>query len=247
MTRFVGIVSGKGGVGRTTIAINLSTALHKFNREIILVDAHLNQPHIALFLGSHNVEKSLHHAIKNKINIKDLAYKHHSGLKLIPGSFIEEHQKEIQSHKFKDVLLDLIGTAEIVIVDMGSEGQIYDNIFKSMDEIIVVVTPDLPSVVEGVKTIKKAKDSGVRILGTIVNRIMEDEYDLHTQNIKTMMEYRILGEIHESKYIRSSLCKDPVVVLYPESRASLEFKEIARNLIEGKLENNVRVSSEKSK
>lgn len=68
MTRFVGIVSGKGGVGRTTIAINLSTALHKFNREIILVDAHLNQPHIALFLGSHNVEKSLHHAIKNKIN-----------------------------------------------------------------------------------------------------------------------------------------------------------------------------------
>jgi len=49
MTRFVGIVSGKGGVGRTTIAINLSTALHKFNREVILVDAHLNQPHVALF------------------------------------------------------------------------------------------------------------------------------------------------------------------------------------------------------
>ena len=231
MTRFVGIVSGKGGVGRTTIAINLSVALHKFNREIILVDAHLNQPHVALFLGSHNVDKSLHHAIKNKINIKDLAYKHHSGLKLIPGSFIEDHQKEIQTHKFKDVLLDLIGTAEIVIVDMGSEGDIYDNIFKSMDEVIVVVTPDLPSVVEGVKTIKKAKDGGIKITGIIINRIMEDEYDLHTQNIKTMMEYKILGDIHESKYIRSSLGKDTVITLYSDSRASLEFKEIAKNLI----------------
>src|SRR3989344_5415491 len=204
MTRFVGIVSGKGGVGRTTIAINLSVALHKFNREVILVDAHLNQPHVALFLGSHNVEKTIHHAIKNKINIKDLAYKHHSGLKLIPGSFIEDHQKEIQTHKFKDVLLDLIGTAEIVIVDMGSEG---------------------------VKTIKKAKDGGIKITGIIINRIMEDEYDLHTQNIKTMMEYKILGDIHESKYIRSSLGKDTVITLYSDSRASLEFKEIAKNLI----------------
>jgi len=163
-----------------------------------------------------------------------MAYKHPSGLKLIPGSFIEEHQKEIESRKFKDILLDLVGTAEIVFVDMGSEGEIYNNIFKSMDEIIVVVNPDLPSVVEGIKTIKKANEFNIKISGIIVNRIMEDEYGLHIQNIKTMMEHRILGEIHESKYIRSSLGKDTVITMHPESRATQEFKQIALNLIEQK-------------
>ena len=52
MTYFIGIASGKGGVGRTTVALNLAHALHSFGRKVVLVDAHFSTPHIALNLGA---------------------------------------------------------------------------------------------------------------------------------------------------------------------------------------------------
>ncbi|MBW3011526.1 P-loop NTPase, partial [Candidatus Woesearchaeota archaeon] len=146
MTKFIGIASGKGGVGRTTVAINLATSLSKLGRSVVLVDAHLNSPHIALSLGANSLPKTVHHAIHRMIHIRDAGYRHNSGVNIIPGSISRDMQEETCHFNLMDVLHDLIGTCEIVVCDMGNENN--HNVMRALDSIFLVSTPDLLSVTE---------------------------------------------------------------------------------------------------
>jgi septum site-determining protein MinD len=230
MTRFIGIASGKGGVGRTTTALNLALALHQLGRDVVLVDCHLSCPHIALHLGAHKIPKTVHHALKKEVNIKDAAYQHESGLKLIPGHVNPEGEYEIDV--VKETLLDLIGTGEIVILDMAPSGQEALEAMKSLDDMFVVATPDLPSIAEALKTIRKGKELGVNILGIILNKVYNDELELNISNVETLTDTRVIGTIRHDQDIREALkSRQPLLYSHPESKSSKEFKRIATRLI----------------
>jgi len=51
ISRVIGCISAKGGVGKTTSAINLAAALHVFGKDVILVDANLTTPNVGVYLG----------------------------------------------------------------------------------------------------------------------------------------------------------------------------------------------------
>ena len=74
MARIIVINSGKGGVGKTTTAINLGVALNKMGQEVIIVDANLNTPNIGLQLGAPIVPITLNHILKGKAKIEDAIY-----------------------------------------------------------------------------------------------------------------------------------------------------------------------------
>src|SRR3989338_4734544 len=95
MTKFIAIASGKGGVGKTTTALNLGTALSNFGKDVVVVDANLSTPHISLHLGSPKLRVTLNDSLKGIVNIKDTAYLHPSGVRIIPSSIaLEEHDKK---------------------------------------------------------------------------------------------------------------------------------------------------------
>src|SRR3989338_8055195 len=86
MTRVITITSGKGGVGKTTSAINIGAALNYLGKDVIVVDANLTTPNIGLHLGAPIVPVSLNHVLSGKAKISDALYEHESGLKIIPSS-----------------------------------------------------------------------------------------------------------------------------------------------------------------
>ena len=232
MTYFIGIASGKGGVGRTTIALNLAHALHSFGRNVVLVDAHFSSPHIALSLGATKVPRTLHHALRKEINVKNAAYRHESGLHIIPGSILKEHQENIDHGKFKETLLDLLGTGEIIIIDMAAGGQEALEVIKSCDHLFVMATPDLPSITEALKTVKKAKEMGVNILGIILNRVREDDKEMTIENVETITGVKVVGIIHENEDFREALKNSKCLTYsYPKSKGAKEIKQIAAKLI----------------
>src|SRR3989338_10734519 len=96
MAKLITITSGKGGVGKTTTAINLGAALNAFGKEVIILDANLTTPNIGLHLGAPLVPVSLNHVLSGKAKIVDAIYEHESGTKVIPSSLSVRDLKGIR-------------------------------------------------------------------------------------------------------------------------------------------------------
>lgn len=231
MTRFLAI-AGKGGAGKTTTAINLATALSAYGRQVLLVDANIKSPHIALHLGASKVDSTLHDVFLGMKKIRDSAYRHVSGVQVIPGSLSAEKQEAASSENTRKHLLDLIGAGELIIMDTGNDAVDMQNVLKAADELLIVTTPDLPSVAEALKIIKKAEKKGITVIGAVVNRINGLNSEMNIKNIETMLDKPVIAAIDEDKSVSESLLmRHPVVYLHPNSRASKGFKLLANKLI----------------
>ncbi|MBU1974172.1 MAG: AAA family ATPase [Nanoarchaeota archaeon] len=101
MTKFVALVSGKGGVGKTTSTINLGYALTSLGKKTILLDANLTTPNLALHLGFIDPEKTLNEFLRKESSLQEITYQHDSGINFIPAShaYQESQKKKISPIK----------------------------------------------------------------------------------------------------------------------------------------------------
>ena len=231
MTKFIALVSSKGGVGKTTIAVNLATALMQFGREVVLVDANLANPNIALHLGSPKLPATLHDALAGTKHIREVAYLHPSGLKVIPASL--SWQAHADPEKLHATLLELIGTAELVLMDTATGmGKNTRAALETADESIIVTTPDLPAVTDAIRTSMLCEQTGCNILGIIVNRFAARQEELTIPAIEAMLERPVLGVIPEEEMHRRALAlQHPLQYTHPESAAAVEFRKLAARLL----------------
>lgn len=243
MTKFIAVASGKGGVGKTTTAINLGMALTNFGKSVIVVDANLTTPNVGLHLGVPKVPVSFNEILKGRKSIRDAVYLHNSGLKIVPSSISIDDLKgmELGNEKLNDVLVDFYGLVDVVILDtaagLGSEAV---SAIKASDELVLVTTPDMPSVADALKTIKVAEENGVKVSGVIVNKSSSDDH-MSAKNIESLLEKPVLGIVPEDSNVRLSLKMNyPVVFSHPDTSASISYKQIAAKMFGQKYEEKTR-------
>lgn len=82
MTRIISVLSGKGGVGKTTLVSNLGASLVKRGKNVIIIDGNVTAPNLSLHLGIPFYPITLHDVLKNKVPIESAIFHHESGLKL---------------------------------------------------------------------------------------------------------------------------------------------------------------------
>lgn len=233
MTKFLAVSSAKGGVGKTTIALNLATALTGFGREVVLVDTDIGVPDIALHLGTPKLPITLHDALEKKRHITETAYLHPSGLKVIPASIALDKSDDKHLDSIKDVLFDLIGTAEVVVLDTPSGlGKELKTALKIADETLIITTPDLPSVTDALKTIKTAESFGSNVIGVVVNRVTKHPAELDVKSIEALLERPVVGVIPEDPMHKRALAlKHPVLYTHPDCPMSVAIKKLAATFI----------------
>jgi len=232
MTKFIAIASGKGGTGKTTTAINLATALNGFGRETLVVDCHLKSPHIALYLGAHNVESTIHDVLKGHKNIRESAYIHASGVRIIAGSISPKKQEGLQKEKLAKHLMQLSGSSEVIILDLGNDEKENEHVLKAVDEMIVVANPDIVSVTEALKTVKKAEELGVTVVGVVLNKVRNVPGEMTIESCQALLEKPVIALIPDEGSVAESVhLKYPVVYSHPKSEASKSFKVLAGKLI----------------
>jgi|TARA_B100001971_G_C18206604_1_gene548020 MinD-like ATPase involved in chromosome partitioning or flagellar assembly len=225
MTKCIAI-SGKGGSGKTTVAVNLASALHNSGKNVILLDANTAAPHVAMHMGFPELNVSLHEVLEGKNSITEAIYLHPSGLKVIPSN-ISKNPAYKKNRKIGSVLLDLIGKAAVVVMDLPptlSEETL--SAIKAADETIVVTNPEVVSLADALKTIKLAEDSGSVVPGVILNKSKRN-YKIEFEQLSK----RLISTIPEDKNIPKSLSMGhPVVYSHPFSPAALEFRRLADTL-----------------
>ena len=172
--KIIGIVSAKGGVGKTTTAINIgASAVNLFNKSVLLIDTNLNTGNLCLNLGLTYHPTSINEAVKDTASILNSIHKHKSGLHVIPSSLVNDKKKK-NTKKLKKVLKSL-SNYDLILLDsspgIGEDAQIA---LKISDGLLLVVTPDFPTVYTALKTVEEAKKLKNPILPIIINNITKN-------------------------------------------------------------------------
>jgi septum site-determining protein MinD len=235
MTRVIGVISGKGGVGKTTVVANLGTILaSEFNKDVIIVDCNITTSHLALYLGMYYCPVTLNQVLKGEAKIEDAMYEYHiSGLRVIPASLSLGDLKGTDIAKLKHSLKNLFGKTDIVLLDsapgLGREAMAT---LQAADEVIFINTPFVPSTMDIMKCHQIVNEMGIKPLGVVLNMVGKEKYELNPKEVEQIAEIPVISSIPVDKNVLKSLTlKVPVYLFSPNSPASNEMKKLAAKLI----------------
>lgn len=235
--RIIGLLSGKGGVGKTTSTINIGTALTRLGKNVIIIDGNLTTPNLSLQLGSPIFETDIHKILKSRTNINN-AIQEKNNLKFIPGNISLDALENVRLEKFYKEIRKL--DADFILVDgpagLGKEAI---NIIDSCDEFIIITNPEMPAVTDALKTIKLIESMNKNVLGVLVTR-KRDKFNLKLKQIENLVEKPIIGVIPEDEKVSEALMKrNPVLITHPRAKSSRAYKKLASRIVGEKYQENI--------
>lgn len=215
MTKFIAVISSGRGVGRTTIALNFSLALHNLNKKVVLFDSDFSKPNVLEHLSIGHLPITIEDVFYKEQHLFDAIYKHPSGLKIIPSLTLTDYSK------IADHIPNLLADYDFVIFDTPSDTSALSQVLKHSNEAIIVHSPEYSSkyVVDLRDLLKENK---VVNLGIILNKSHKDSVD-------TIFSIPIIAKIPDHKHIKKSFeLKNPLLHTHPRSNVSKNFLKLAK-------------------
>ena len=231
MKTSIAIVSGKGGVGKTTLAVNLAAALHQFGIKTVAIDGDSTASNLALHLNMEPTENPLQNVLKGEIDILEAIHVHPSGIMVIPSPF-GLRNIEFDARLLRGLYRKL---NSLVIVD-APPGFVNDvfSIIESVEKIIIVTTPEIPAIADALKIIKYTSDIGKEenIIGVVVNMVRNKKYEVNIPEIEISLEIPVIARIpYDNEVKKSIFYRTPLIIYNPYSKAAVEIKQLAAWLI----------------
>ncbi|QYZ78818.1 septum site-determining protein MinD [Methanofollis formosanus] len=226
------IASGKGGTGKTTMTVNLGTALAQLGKETYILDADVGMANIGILLGLENVPVTLHEVLAGKATVEEAAYEGPAGLKVVPCGISLQGFQDANPDRLREVMHDLVNRCDYLLIDAPA-GISRDGVvpLAIADEVILVVNPELSSIVDGLKTKILTELVGGNVRYAIINRAGRDNVDFVERKIEKSLGVQSLGAVPEDTFVRESAAyKTPIVIKHPTSPASRAIKRIAAEI-----------------
>ncbi|HDH41706.1 MAG TPA: septum site-determining protein MinD, partial [Candidatus Altiarchaeales archaeon] len=231
MTRIVGVVSGKGGVGKTTLVSNLGVSMAQEGKKVAVIDANLSGANLGLQFGLISYPTSVHDVMRGNTAIGDAMYKHPSGVDIIPASLSIE-DLDVEPRNIKREILDNLSDRDFVLIDCATGLDRETMVALEMcDEVLLVTHPELPTISDALRTKTIAKRYDKNIIGIVLNRVNRSD-ELKKENISAFFDLPVIGVIPEDHFVRKSIeAKNPIVLEYPRHRVSREIKRITHYML----------------
>ncbi|MBI4009970.1 MAG: AAA family ATPase [Candidatus Aenigmarchaeota archaeon] len=232
MGKAICVSGSKGGIGKTTTAINLALSLFNKKENVILVDANFTSPNVGIYLGHPVTPNSIHEVLSNKIKLDEAMYLHKSGLKIIPGNISLDSLQNVNPSRLKNHVSKLKKEYDWVIIDSAAGlGRESLSALEASDEVLVVLNPELPSVTDALKTMRIAQELNIGVAGIALTR-KRKRYDMSIKEIESMLESPVIAVIPEDDSIRKAQNKrDAVINLFPSSKVSKGYNRLSSYLL----------------
>lgn len=236
MTKVIGIIAIKGGVGKTTIASSLAADLvNHYGKKVLLVDGNYSAPNLGIHMDLVNPDKTIHDVLAGKVRMQTAA-KNKFGVDVVAGSHI--YHGSINPLKLKDKINRIKENYDFVILDSSpSLNEEVLSVMLASDNLLVVTTPDYPTLIGSLRAAILAKQRGKPISGIILNKIRDPKYELTLEEIEGATEIPVVARIPDDKStMRALFTKIPVSIYNKRSDFSREISKLSAALTNHKEE-----------
>jgi flagellar biosynthesis protein FlhG len=241
--RVIAITSGKGGVGKTNVSVNLATALNRIGRKVMIMDADLGLANVDVMLGL-QPKYNLSHVISGERSLEEIIIEAPGGIKVIPAASGIQNMAELSPAEhvgliraFSELNTDL----DVLIVDTAAG--IADSVLsfaRASQEVVVVVCDEPASITDAYALIKVLnRDHNLRRFRVLCNmtHTPQEGKELFAKLVKVTDHFLdevvldFMGAIPYDQNLRKAVKKQrPVVEVFPSTPASLAFKDAAMKL-----------------
>ncbi|MCP3875428.1 MAG: MinD/ParA family protein [Desulfobacteraceae bacterium] len=243
MARIITITSGKGGVGKTSISLNLSLSLASKGFKVCLFDADLGLANVNILTGIYP-DKDLESVISGQLGLNDVIIKNYQGIDIIPGSSGVEKLANLtrtQTGTLINAFLDL-NEYDYFIFDTsaGISSQVISFCMAS-HQIILVATCEPTSLTDAYSMLKVlSKYEYKRPVRIVINQVKSGKsakraYAKLKDTVKKFLSIKIepLGIVASDKNVRAAvISQTPFFMLFPDTIASRCIKAITKKLID---------------
>lgn len=237
MSKVISIISGKGGVGKTTVTANVGIALSMLGHKTVIIDTDVGLRNLDLALGLENsVIYDMADLVSGECRMREAVIKdeRYHGLGFIPASQFKT-EIGLEFEKFEMIINELKQQYDFVIIDAPAGiGESFEMAAKLSDMSVIVVNPEPFSLRDADRVASLLEEHGVKDLRLVVNRIRPEMVNKGVMlNIDALIEalgIRLAGVIYEDcAIIEHAICGEPIV-LDERSVTGNEFLNIARRI-----------------
>ncbi len=240
--RAIAITSGKGGVGKSNISLNLSLALTRLKKQICLFDADLGLANVDVLLGVHP-QYNIQHVLSGEKTISEIMLEVSGGLKVISGGSgidklanLDLITQELLLRSFHRLDQDF----DILLIDTGAGiSRQVTNFVLAANEVIVILTPEPTSLTDAYAMIKFITiRSAMTKIQILVNMAKNEEEGMEIFSKIEMIVRRFLGK--EISYLGSLLMDNelkqavrhqiPVIQVAPRSLFAAGINQVAKKI-----------------
>ena len=246
MSDSIAITSGKGGVGKTTFAVNLSIAQRKFTDQVFLLDTDMGMANSHVLLGV-NPEYSISDVISGEKKISEIIENYKNGIDLISGGTASNNLLNLENVKRYSILNEIDNHLKTfknvkLMVDIAAGAEDNALVFSlACDRVLIVIVGEPTSFIDSYALIKALHSkSSFKNYCVAVNQVDDDSHgkDLFKkfQSITAKfldVNLHYVGCVKSSQKIRKSIVdRKPISISEPKSEISQSFLKIAKNINE---------------
>jgi MinD-like ATPase involved in chromosome partitioning or flagellar assembly len=227
MTRIIGVVSGKGGVGKTTVSSNLAVSLVRRGRRVLLIDFNPTTPHLNFHFGIYNYTFTINDNIAGKSSLENSIFRHSSGVDVIPGSLSVVDSDSLSINRLNKLIRKVEGYDYIILDAAPGLGREGSAALNACDEVLIVLTPTHPSIFDVLRIKESLLRSNTRSLGLVLNMVRR-QHGLKAGDVNKFTGIPVIISIGYDNNIIKSLSNNLPVTLYkPSGRTAGKFGELA--------------------
>ncbi len=240
--RVIAVTGGKGGVGKTNIAINLGVGLAEAGRGVMLLDADLGLANIDVALGLHP-DYNLSHVLRGERSLEEIIVTGPKGIQVVPGASGVKRMAHLDASEHVGLIRafsDLGNQLDTLIIDTAAG--ISDDVVsfsRAAQDILVVVCDEPASMTDAYALIKLLhKEYGIgrfRVLANMVKTVQEGR-DLYNKLCRVTDRYldvmlTYIGAVPFDESLRKAVKgQKPVIQAFPRSKSAQAFRAIARKI-----------------
>lgn len=240
--RVFAVTSGKGGVGKTNVAVNVAVEFSRLGRRVMLMDGDMGLANVDVLLGIHP-EYDLRHVISGERSLEEVLIEGPAGMQIIPGASGAARMSQLSAAEQAGLICafnDISFPVDILIVDTAAG--ITDNVTtfaKAAQEVIVVVCDEPASITDAYALIKVlSRDHGVKQFHVLANMTRNNAHGeelfakiarVSDHFLSVRLEY--LGALPFDEALRKAVQRQiPVVELFPRSKVALALREVVKRI-----------------